>query len=112
MWGGKGGDAQIFLDGQASERAASLRHVADPSARGRKRFLAVDPPTIERYCTAYPDQPRYGAQQRRLARAVGAENADDGAFLDRKRDVVEHLNRPVERVQVLHLEQAHAAAPR
>ena len=51
------------------------------------------------------------AQRRRLAGAVGADQRDDLALLDRQRDALERLDVAVVGVDVLDLEQRHRLSP-
>ncbi len=50
-----------------------------------------------------------GAQQRRLAGAVRADERDDLAFVDRERDLAHRLEQAVSHVEPLDGEQTHAA---
>src|SRR6266498_3013460 len=61
--------------------------------------LEGDPPG-ERW-----DDPGDRAQGGRLARAVGADERDDLALVDGQRDALQRLDRPVERVELLDLEE-------
>ncbi len=52
-----------------------------------------------------------GAQRRRLAGAVGADQRDDLALVDRERDALERLDRAVGGADVLEFEQRRHAQP-
>ena len=58
------------------------------------------------------DQPGDGFQQRRLAGAVGPENGDDLAFLQRQRDAAVDDRRTVAGNNFGNGEQAHRSPPR
>ena len=58
------------------EERLLLRHVADAIADRRRRRVAADSPSTRR-AALERDQPEQALEQRRLAGAVGAEQADD-----------------------------------
>src|SRR5438105_3841763 len=62
--------------------------------------------------SAPPHRARDRTERRRLAGAVRAEDGDELALADRERDAVQRPHRPVARLDVVQLEQAHDGAPR
>ena len=59
----------------------------------------------------FETRPRDGAQRRRLARAVAAEDGHDLALVDPQRDAVQRLDLAVARLDVLELEQRRISRP-
>ena len=53
-----------------------------------------------------------GADERRLAGAVGADNGDDRALFDLKRHAVERLHVAVKHIEVFDAQHHTASAPR
>jgi hypothetical protein len=110
---GVGGNAQVLIDGERREGAAALRHVGDPEphdllGRHAAQVLAVEP---DRTFGAH--HVADGAERRRLAGAVGAQQGGDAAGLDREADVVQRLGLAVERLERLHFQQrGHHEVPR
>src|SRR5262252_4352153 len=57
------------------------------------------------------DQPGYGAQERGLSRAVGADHTDKLALAHLERDVAQDHGLVVADREVLHLKERHARSP-
>ncbi len=99
-------EPQVLLDGQLDEGSAALGDVRDPEPRDRVGAGA----SAER-TAAEDDRPLAadgagdGAQRRRLAGAVGAEDGDDLALADLEADAVERLDGPVAGLDLVQLEQ-------
>ena len=92
-------ESQIFLDGQPDEGAAPFRHVRDAEAGNVLGGAPVEPFAGERDLALAPHHAADGAQRRRLAGAVGAEEDSHAAFLDRKVDPVHDLRLAVKGLQ-------------
>ena len=58
-----------------------------------------------------PEEPADAVEQGGLARAVGPDDAQDVAILDSEADALQRLHAAEPFAQVVHGEQAHAAAP-
>ena len=92
---------------------AAFRHlpepeIADAMARPAGNILTAedDPPArLRQHAGQRPDQ-------RRLARAIGADNGDDRALFDVERHAVERLDVAVKHVEVFDLQHQTASAPR
>ena len=80
------GQVDVLVRGQPRQQRVVLEHDAAIGARPADRLAAeLDRPAIGR------GQPRHQADQRRLARARVADDADQLAALDREVDVRQHL---------------------
>ena len=105
-------DAQVVLDGQTREHALAAWHLDDTLCRnllrrrvGRVAAVEDDRPTRR------GREPGDGAQQRRLARTVRAEQRDDLALVDLDVDAEQHLHAVVRDVEVLDHQQLRLPAP-
>ncbi len=102
-------DPQVLLDGEVEDRAPPLGHVGDTCGRDLVRTPADDRTLVEHDATAGFDHPRDRPQRGGLARAVGAEDHHDLAFIDGEIDPVEHPHRAVSRAQLRNLEECRHA---
>src|SRR5262249_45270579 len=105
-------ERQVLLDGERSEHRATLGRVHDAEPRDLPRLHARDVAACEPQ-QAGLDRHEAGddARDRRLARAVRAEERDDSAPGDRERHVEDRAEGSVARRHVAQLQQAHPAAP-
>lgn len=85
-------DFEVFLDGEAAKQAPSFRDHRDPAAndlvsgkRGDVVVLEADLATLRRH------QPGDRPEERRLSRAVGADEGRDTAFIGVEVDAEESL---------------------
>ena len=108
---GGAGEQQVLLDRQAGEQPATFRHQRDAhsSARvgaARRHVDAVehDAPAGERVLAGD------GAQQRRLAGAVGADQGDRLALADGEADAAHGGQQAVARLETLDRQQRHPGA--
>ena len=101
---GVGAELEVLDHGELRERAAPFRDVRDPRLRDRLRAAAQRLP-LEDDLAAPSHGPRHGAERRRLARSVRAEDGDDRALWHRDRDSAQGLHRPVTGLDVPELEQ-------
>ena len=86
------GQHQVFLDGEAAEDAAVLRHELQSECGDRMRRQPIDRHTVEHDPTgARANRTHQALQRRALARAVAAEQCDDFALLDPQRDVEQNM---------------------
>ena len=89
-------EPEVLLDGEVDERAPALGHVGDAlprrSPRATCRAIGVPSKVISPLTR---DHPADGPQRGGLAGAVGAEDDDDLALVDREVDAVQHLHRAV-----------------
>ena len=89
-------DQQVLAHRQVGEDAAALGHVDDAEAHDRVRPQRADRLAVEPDAAAAgPHQAADRAQQRGLARAVGAEDADQLAALDPQRHLLQRADRAV-----------------
>src|SRR6266540_546038 len=103
------GQLEVLLDGEAAEDPAPARDEGDPEPRNRMRPRAPHVPFAHADdAGARPREPDDAPHQRRLSRAVAAEQRDDLAGGDPQRHALEHVARAVERVQPVDVED-HAA---
>ena len=103
-------EAEVLLDAQLDERAASLGDVRDLLPRRRLR-RAPDRRPVEEDLAAAADRAGDGAEGGRLPGPVGAEDGDDLALADGERDAVEGGDRPVAGLDVPQLEQRAGHGP-
>ncbi|MNV87009.1 hypothetical protein D3C71_1810950 [compost metagenome] len=90
----------------------ALGDVGDAQFRDAVRRQAQDLAAVEDDAAAdLVQQPRHAAQQRALARRVGADDRDEAALGHLQRDVVQHRAAVIGGGQPLDLQQAHAATP-
>jgi hypothetical protein len=78
--------------------------MGDPEAHDILSGPAEEGLAVEANLAAEPDHPAEGAQCRRLARAVGAEQCHDVALVERKIEPVKGLVLTVKRTQPAHFE--------
>ena len=109
-----GPEAQVLLDGQIGERAASVGHVRDAEVGDRFRRQRADRLAVQQSLAFAPDEAGERPQRGRLPRAVRAEESGHASVLDVEIESEQRLDRPVEGREVLYLEDraAHAAVPR
>jgi hypothetical protein len=120
-----GAREQVLHHRQLLERAAALGAVDEPALADLVRLQALDPLAREAdlplehdvagrpalHTLLEPDEPRDGAQQRGLPRAVRADDADELALLHGERHAVQDDGLVVADVEVLHLKERHAQTP-
>ena len=98
-------DAEVLGHGQPEEEAAALRHMRDAESRAAARRCAREVGAVEHDAAGHRlDEPGDGAQDRRLAGAVRAEQRDDLARRDRQIDAPDHRRLVVARGQPLERE--------
>ena len=113
---GTRGKSEIFLDGQVGEDAAVFRHEREPAARDRRGPRTCDVATVELDAAgARTHQAHQGAQQRRLAHAVAAEQAHGLARHYAEIDPAQDMARPIISIERLRAQRrrrrrAHDAA--
>ena len=72
-----GAKQEVALDGHGAEEAAALRHVDHPTGDDHFRAETGQTPACQVHAPAgYADEARKRAQERRLPRAVGADQGD------------------------------------
>jgi hypothetical protein len=104
-----GTEFEVVLDRQVREHHATLGALRQTERHDLVRRDARDVPALEHDAAGLGrDQARDGAQQRRLAGTVRADERDDLALPDRDRDVLERVHCAVEHLEPLHHELAHA----
>src|ERR671923_202811 len=84
-----GAEPEVLLDRQLREDAATFRHVRDAEPHDALGRRARDRPALEGDRARVADETRDGAERRRLAGTVRAENCDDLAFVHGQRDAVQ-----------------------
>src|SRR5881409_1872735 len=90
---------EVLEDGQLREELAALGNVRDPEAHDFLGGQALDPAPPEADRSARGSgEPGDALEGRGLARSVGAEQGDDGAFEHLERDALERLDTAVERL--------------
>ena len=95
---------QVLLDGQLGKSAASLRDVGD-AAPGHLLGTHADQLGAAHVDAALAvDHLADRPDRRGLARAVGAEQDDDLAFVDMQVDITEHLDRAVAGIEARDLQ--------
>jgi hypothetical protein len=87
----------------------TLRHVADPRRTTRSVRLPTSSLPGEANAPPRVDHLAQRPQGRRLAGAVGAEEDDHLAVVDREVDVAQHLNLAVAGAEARDLEEGHQA---
>jgi hypothetical protein len=105
-------DAHVLVDGQLGEGAPPLGHVGDAQLGDGLGRLADDRPAVETDVARDRDHAADRSQGGCLPGAVGPEHHRDVPEVDRQVDAVQHLHLTVAPGHPLHLEQAHAGAPR
>ena len=99
---------QVLLDGQAGEGPAALGHLDDARGDDLVRGDRTEVPSVEANGPgARADDPGDRVEGGRLARAVGADERDDLALLDRQRHALEGVDVAVVGVDVVDFEQRH-----
>ena len=103
---------EVLPHGERRERAHAAGHLehAAPGDLGGRGGGHVDAVEDDRAAVGL-DDPRDGAQQRRLAGAVGAEQGDDLALVHLEVDVEQHLHAAVADVEVADEEQLRPSLP-
>ena len=101
---GVAAEAQVFFDREGHEGSAPFRHVGDsePGDLFRRAPRELLPGEADFALAA--DHAADGAQRRRLARAIGAEQNCHAAFLDRDIDPVHDFRLAVEGLEAVELE--------
>jgi len=84
----------------------------DAKPRAIRRAYAAHVLAVELDPASRRDHAGERAQRRGLAGAIGTEQRDDRAFLDREIDAVQHPDRAVAGMQAADLKCRHAASPR
>src|SRR5436190_22094573 len=86
-------EGQVFLDAEVRIEREAPCHVADPLAQ--RAIVADDVETKYRRAPCTGDEQRHeDAKERRLASAVGTDEAEELALLHRNRHVIERNSRP------------------
>ena len=103
-------EAQVLLGRELGDHAATLGHVREPAPgdvldRDTEDLLAVEP----HVSAARALEPGDRAQQRGLARAVGAQHGRDAALIDGERDSIHGAHGPVVGRELLDLQECHRA---
>ena len=102
---GAPGQPQIVVGAQARQDAAALRHVGDAHAAAQVRGGVGHVDTVERDApAARRQQADQRLQQRRLAHAVVADDADRLAFVHLQRHAVQHRHVAVAGAELGHVE--------
>ena len=102
---------QVLAHGHAPEQAARLGHQRDAAADDRLRRQPIDALAGKLHgAGGRAHHAEDGLHGGGLARGVAAEQADDFAGLDADADVVERPDRPVERHDIVKLQQRHGHA--
>ena len=95
------GEAQILLRGQAGQDAAALRHIADAEAAALMRGPLRDVDAVDHDAAAGRRQQTHDRlQQRGLAHAVVADDAERLALAQLERDAAQHRNMAIAGVQI------------
>ena len=106
-------DAQVFLDAQRGKQPSPFRRQSDAALEDMRRRKPADRLAGEAHRLARRrNEAGQGLQQRRFAGAVGADNGDGLAGLERDVDAVERLEVAVEGGEAGGREQAHTGDPR
>src|SRR5439155_1210679 len=106
---GVGSHREIFLDAQLGEHPASLGHHDEPGPGARERGDSGEITAAEPYRPrSNRRKPGDGAQRRGLARAVGADQADEFARGDFEIDPLHRADSAVADFQAANFEQLHA----
>jgi hypothetical protein len=101
-----GAHLQILVDGEIRKHPAALRAVRDTELEDFGGLMSVNVAAREDDAAlSGAQQPRDRPQGGRLAGAVGAEEADELAFLDLEIQAAQGRDRPVRRVDTLKPEQ-------
>ena len=94
-------EPQVLVDGQVGEEAPALRHLHDAELDALLHAELLELLALEGDAALRPGQlPGDGLEQGALAGAVGADERDDGAFLDRERCPRKGAHVPVGDAQV------------
>ena len=103
----RAGDAQVLAHGEALEDAAALRHQRD-AARGDRSggSRVMSAPNTSTAPRARRQQADGDVHAGRLAGAVAAEQAEQAAFAERERHLLQDVAVPVEGVDVAEAERA------
>jgi hypothetical protein len=104
-------ELEVLGDREAEEDPAALGHVGHAEARDRARADRRGVPAVDRDPALHrPDDPGHGAQRRRLARAVRAQQRHDLARADREVEVAHDRGAVVAGVERVDLQHrvAHA----
>src|SRR5450759_409680 len=103
---------QVLLDCEVRENASSFRNVRHTGSHDVLRGHAVQR-AAEQLDRAIPSDSSANRSERGcLAGAVGAEQRDDLAFCDAKRDSVQDLGRSITGAHICQLEHLHYESPR
>ena len=105
---------QVLLDVHPREHPAALGALADAERHDLVRLAAVDPLAAQPdLALARSEEAGDRAQRRGLAGAVGPDQRDDLALIDREADAAQRVDRAVVGVDVLELEEGgHVRLPR
>ncbi len=104
---------EIVGNRHVGEKLALLGHDGDAARNPRLDVLAADVLPLMQHLSLGRQQAHDGAEQRRLARAVGADDGDDLARIQGQRDLTDRFHLAVVDAEIAHLEQrAHATPPR
>src|SRR5581483_2027901 len=98
-------EAEVLPDGELREGAPPLRDVGDAESRHRLRPFPCDRPPRELDRPAPTHRSGHGAQRRRLAGPVRAEDRDDLPLVHRERDAAQGRDLPVARIDVAERQQ-------
>ena len=104
---------QVLPHRHAREQPFAFRHVDQAALQTLARGDRIDPLAVETHLTrGQRCQPGYGAQARGLAGAVGADQSDGLAVVDRQRHAVQHAGGAVRDHDVTNLKQHLRRPPR
>ena len=103
------GDQEIVLDAERRKHPAALRHQPDAAAHDGERRIAGDVGTLEiDLAAARRREADDGIDDGGLADAVPAEQAENLALLELKRQALQHIGVAVIGMDVLDVEDRHA----
>ena len=109
FWRHMPADAKVLLDGQFGEDASPFEHLLDSQCRDLAGGHVIDGLSVELhralgdFTVMHVEQAGHRAQQRGLARSIGAEQRDDLAFRHSQADSAEHLDHVVvDDLQIVH----------
>jgi hypothetical protein len=95
-----GAEPQILLDREFGKGAATVGRMRDAAARDVFGLAPVDATAGEADFADRAKEPGNGAQRRRLAGAIGADERRDAAFLQAEAKSMQRLGRTVERAEI------------
>ena len=109
----QGADLEVFRHCQVGEDLPALGNLADAEIADDTALAAGDLfAAIADGAAARALDAGDGADQRRLAGAIGSDNGDDGPFFDGKRDIGQSLGVAIKKIEVLNFENHRLPSPR